>query len=640
MTVLRLFYKTVVFLNYNTKIVERNGNPRAIQRVMSVLESSPASGTLTQVFEEVAACQPRAVLMSYEERQWTYEEIDRWSNAIAAQLCDSLEPAGSGVIGVTSNNPTWLLASYLGVLKSGHAYAGLDPSFPDERLATMCRVASVSACLTDEDQYSRVRDGLNLGIPTIVACQADGSTARAKAREAPRADDLSHVLFTSGSTGVPKAVPRKHGHILHNTWRHRRLRISPSDKVTLITRNGFWDAVSNPYNALLNGATLCVTRVMGGDRFALAEWIERERATVYYSLTTIFRQLLTTRRPEDKLQSLRLVYLGGERVDSSDVQKCKAVLSERAEVAIGLASTETGITALKVCPVGELESDAQPTVGKPVDGISIEVRTESGDLAHAHERGEIVFLSEYLFSGYLHAPTNGAKPRIYPDRTIPGRYVYESGDIGFFDQHGELTVVGRVDQQIKIRGFRVELGEIESALRSAASVADVAVVFNSGAGASGEGDGAIVAFLVGRETNVDIQELRTRLSAILPEHMLPARMWLVERIPRLPNGKIDRVGLVTQDTEKQRERAALETHVAPVGDLEMTVAKMWSELLEVPSFSRTDRFFEAGGNSLKALMFIFRLTEHLGKELPYSLILAGDELAGFCARTAEFVAKG
>lgn len=606
---------------------------------MSVLESSPPSGTLTQAFEEVASCQPRAVLMSYEERQWTYEDIDRWSNAIAAQLCDSLEPAENGIIGVTSNNPPWLLASYLGVLKAGYAYAGLDPSFPNERLVTMSRVASLSACLTDEEQYSRVRDGLSLGVPTIVACQGDGSTARAEARQAPRADDLSHVLFTSGSTGVPKAVPRKHRHILHNSWRHRSLRISPSDKVTLITRNGFWDAVSNPYNALLNGATLCVTRVLGGDRFALAEWIKREQATVYYSLATIFRQLLTTPRPQDKLQSLRLVYLGGERVDASDVRKCKALLRDRAEVAIGLASTETGITALKVCPVEELQSDVQPTVGKPVDGIAIEIRTEDGDLAPVHERGQIVFLSEYIFSGYLHSPANG-RSRIYPDRAIPGRYVYESGDIGFFDQGGELTVVGRMDQQIKIRGFRVELGEIESALRSAPSVAEVAVVFNSGPGACEDGAGAIVAFLVGRDTAPDIQALRTRLSDMLPEHMVPARMWVLERIPRLPNGKIDRVGLASQDTEKQRERAALETQTTPVGELETTVAKMWSELLDVPSFNRTDRFFQVGGNSLKALMLIFRLTEHLGKELPYSLILDGDELAGFCARTAEFVAQG
>jgi arthrofactin-type cyclic lipopeptide synthetase B len=116
-------------------------------------------------------------------------------------------------------------------------------------------------------------------------------------------------------------------------------------------------------------------------------------------------------------------------------------------------------------------------------------------------------------------------------------------------------------------------------------------------------------------------------------------MWPLERIPRLPNGKIDRVGLVNQDSEKQRERAALETQTTPVGDLETTVAKMWSELLDVPSFNRTDRFFEVGGNSLKALMLIFRLTEHLGKELPYSLILADDQLSGFCARTEEFIAK-
>lgn len=607
---------------------------------MSVLESSPASGTLTQVFEEVAASQPRAILMSYEGRQWTYEEVDRWSNAIAAQLSDSLELAGSGVIGVTSNDPPWLLASYLGVLKAGHAYAGLDPSFPSERLATMCGVASLAACLTDEDQHTRVRDGLNLGIPTIVACQADGSTARARARQAPRPEDLSHVLFTSGSTGVPKAVPRRHGHILHNTRRHRSLRISPSDKVTLITRNGFWDAVSNPYNAILNGATLCVARVLGGDRFALADWIEREQATVYYSLTTIFRQLLATRHPEDKLQSLRLVYIGGERVDASDVQKCKVVLRERAEVAIGLASTETGITALKVCPVGELEANVQPTVGKPVDGITIEIRRESGDLAAEGELGQIVFLSEYIFSGYLHASTVGEKSRIYPDRSVPGRYVYESGDLGFFDHRGDLTVVGRMDQQIKIRGFRVELGEIESALRSAPSVADVAVVFSTGAGAGGDGDGAIVAFLVGRDTPLDIHGLRARLSTTLPEHMVPARMWLLERIPRLPNGKLDRVGLVALDTEKQRERAALDAQAAPVGDLETTVAKMWSELLDARSFNRTDRFFQVGGNSLKALMLIFRLTEHLGRELPYSLILDDDELSGFCARTAEFVAKG
>jgi acyl-coenzyme A synthetase/AMP-(fatty) acid ligase len=601
---------------------------------MSVLNFSPATATLTQAFAEVARRQPSTILLSYEEKQWTYEQVDRWSDAVAARIADAL-PAPA-VIGVTSNSPPWLLASYLGVLKAGHAYACFDPSFPDERLMTMARVASLSAWLTDEEQYKRVRDRLDPNVPVIAAHQDDGPI-RGRPGRGPAPDDLSHILFTSGSTGVPKAVPRKHAHILHNSWRHRALRIAPGDKLTLITRHGFWDAVSNPYNAMLNGATICATRVFGGDRYSLADWIERERLTVYYSLATVFRQLLATRRPQDKLESLRLVYLGGERVDASDVRKCKAILPDRAEVAIGLASTETGITALKVRPIAELATDAQPTVGTPVDGIDIEIRTEQGGLAAPNVQGQIVIRSEYIFAGYLNVPTlPGSKSRIYPDLESPGRYVYESGDLGFFDCRGELTVIGRMDQQVKIRGFRVELGEVESTLRNAPAVADVAVVFNPGAEVSANAEAAIVAFLVGRE-DLDLQKLRATLTARLPEHMVPARMWLLDRIPRLPNGKVDRLGLVEQDIEKQGERAAIEIPNGPVGELEQTVAKLWSELLGIASVARTDRFFQVGGNSLKALMFIFRLTDHLGSELPYSLILEDDELRGFCARASELV---
>ncbi|MET0498204.1 MAG: non-ribosomal peptide synthetase [Steroidobacteraceae bacterium] len=604
---------------------------------MSILDYSAAAETLAQAFTAVARRQPSTVLLSYEEMQWTYEQMDRWSDVVAAQITDAL-PA-PGVIGVSSNSPPLLLASYLGVLKAGHAYAGFDPSFPDERLTAMASVASLCAWLTDEEQYRRVRDRLRPNVPVIAASEADGPI-RASTRRDPAPGDLSHVLFTSGSTGVPKAVPRKHAHILHNAWRHRALRIAPGDKLTLITRHGFWDAVSNPYNALLNGATICATRVFGGDRYSLADWIERERITVYYSLTTVFRQLLATRRPQDKLESLRLVYLGGERVDASDVQKCKAILRDRAEVAIGLAATETGITALKVRPVAELSSDAQPTVGAPLDGIDIEIRTEQGALAAPNVEGQIVFRSEYIFSGYLNAPTlAGATSRIHPDPQHPGRYVYESGDYGFFDRRGELIVIGRMDQQVKIRGFRVELGEIESTLRNSPGIADVAVVLNPGTEASANAEAAIVAFVVGRE-DLDLQQLRATLIARLPEYMVPARIWPLERIPRLPNGKIDRLGLANQDVEKQSERSALEINNGPVGELEQTVATLWSELLGVACVSRTDRFFQVGGNSLKALMFIFKLTERIGGELPYSLILEDDELRSFCARASELVAAG
>lgn len=602
---------------------------------MSVTSSSPAHGTLTEAFDAVVVRSPHATLLSYGGRKWTYQEVDRWSDTIASQLASSPELSARGVVGVSSNSTPLVLASYLGVLKAGHAYAGLDPSLPSDRLATMSRVAGLSAYLVDEDQYPRARAFSKADVPVLVASDTDHTRARRDTSRAPSPDDLSHVLFTSGSTGVPKAVPRKHEHILHNTWRHGALGISGFDKVALISRNGFWDAVSNPYNAMLNGATICATRMLGAEDIDLADWIEREEVTVYYSLATIFRGLVATRRASHKLESLRLLYIGGERVEASDLLKCRALLRDDAKVAIGLASTETGITALNVTAVADLDTTCQPSVGKPVDGVTIEVRTESGALAATNERGQIVIRSSYIFAGYPHV-SDEENARIYPDAKVPGQYVYESGDAGFLDLDGELTVVGRLDHQVKIRGFRVELGEIESTLRNASSIADVAVVFTTRAAAGpGDTDGEIVAFLVAQSSDPDIRQLRAWLQEKLPEYMIPTRMWLIDRIPRLRNGKVDRVELAKRDREKQDERAAVGPQATPVGELELTVARMWSELLEVPSIGRSDRFFETGGNSLKALMFIFNLSEHLGTDLPYGLILEDDRLSGFCRLVSE-----
>jgi peptide synthetase PhsA len=589
--------------------------------------------SLADAFSAVAFERADATLLSYEGKAWSYRDIDSWSNSIALDVLAKFGPEKT-VLGVMSEDLPLVLASYLGILKAGCAYAGLDPGLPDVRLAALKSVAGISGCIADEPHLSKAAMLMTSPDGVLVARPPE----RAGDAGAPgidiRGSDICHILFTSGSTGKPKAVPRSHEDQLHNAERHRALALGPGDKVTLISRRGFFDSVSNPFAAMLSGATICAIRLLTGAE-ELGQWIERERLTVYYSFPTIFRQLLATNPPADALASLRLVYLGGEAVHRDDLQRACQLLQADAQIAVGLGSTETGVTAIKLYPVRDGAPEVV-SVGRARDGVRIEIWNDEKAPVGPMEVGTIVFRSRFIFHGYrgVEGHSDGT---VYPDPGAPGSYIFESSDRGYLDRAGELVITGRRDDLVKLRGFRIELGEVEAALQHHPEVRQASALLTSPTGSPQ--DDELVAFVSTRRPSSAEDGIKQWLARTLPDHMIPTRILVVDEFPYTPNGKIDRRGLATLYASIRKTELETRPQADPQGALEAKVAALWSLLLKKDRISRNDSFHALGGNSLNALVFVSLLKKELGKDIPLLFLFEDDRLCSFCDRCAAYLAS-
>lgn len=590
-------------------------------------------GSLSAAFSAVASRRGDATLLSYEGEEWSFRAMDAWSDRIARQILLKFGRQKQ-VIGVVSNELPLVLASYLGIMKSGSAYAGLDPALPDERLAALRQVASISGCIADGSCRAKAANLMGASDLVMVPDGTEAVEGLDEVGVTVASSDVCHILFTSGSTGQPKAVPRTHEDQLHNVERHRPLGLNANDRATLISRRGFFDSVSNPFVAMLYGAKVCAIRLLTGAE-DLGRWIEREQATFYYSFPTVFRQLLATEPEPGALASLRLVYLGGESVQPDDLSRACRLLRKDAQIAVGLGSTETGLTALKLHTVG-CGAPNKVTVGRPVGGIRVEIWGEDRRPAPPMEVGTIVFRTPYMFHGYLGAEDRADRV-IYPDPVHPGSYVFESPDLGYLDAGGELVITGRRGDLVKLRGFRIELGEVETTLRGHPAVREAAALVSSSDESAQ--DDELIAFASASTGCADEEDLRRWLRTKLPEQMVPTRVVIVEDFPRALNGKVDRRGLAELYRSTRRVELAQRPQLRPQEGLETTVAAIWTSLLNLPNIGREDRFFQVGGNSLKALIFMSLLNKQLGTEMPLLFLFEDDQLSTFCERCSSHLAQ-
>jgi amino acid adenylation domain-containing protein len=575
-----------------------------------------------EAFDRVAAANGSKILLSCAGKELTYAEARKRSGQLANQLRRH-RLRQNEAIGISSNDTALVLIACLGIMKAGYAYVSLDPALPDRRMKTMMEIADLRLCVTDTERISRI-DRLGVGAHPIDRPDFPPEFPDDTSDVIVPPDSLAHILFTSGSTGIPKAVPRKHFQVLHNIFRHRDLRIGPDDRMTLITKNGFFESVSNPYTAFLNGATLCGISLMTEGITEFSSWIRREKITVYYSFPTIFRQLAATAPSKADMELIRLLYLGGEAVEPSDLRTCKMLLRDDAEIAIGLNSTETGLTLLNLFPVAAIDDDTNTSLGTPVAGINVELHDESGRVCE-NGFGEIIIRSPYIFSGYLNGSPD-TQSRIYEDEAAPGTFVFRTGDLARVDEAGRYSILGRIGQQIKLRGYRIELGEIESAFRSLETITDAcAVVVGESSNAE---ELAIAIFVVGCQGRaLNTSELRHRVSEFLPTHMVPAFILAVDQLPQTSNGKIDRQAL---SLRLQRPELSSAPAMAHSTELEGVVADSWRDLLRVEKILPESNFFDLGGNSIKALRHIAWLRARSKQKIPIRLLFEKPTFGAFC----------
>lgn len=573
-------------------------------------------------FEAIVRAHADRIAVRMPGGRWTYRELNAAANRIAWRLLRDPGDRGRPVALWLEPGPL-LFSAMLGVLKAGRFYVPFDPALPEARVRAILAQAEADLIVTDRGGAEGVARAAGPSARVARVDEMAGSGPCDDPAVPVGADDLAYVLFTSGSTGMPKGVMQSHRNLLHNVLKLTNgLGIGPDDRLTLLSSVSFGASVSDVYGALLNGAAVCPFPLRGDGLLRLRFFLADEGITILHCVPSLFRQFAASLDGTEDLSRLRLVKLGGEPVLRSDFELYRERLPRGCLFHVGLGSTEMNVIRQWFAD----HDSACPTpiapLGYPVDGTEVVLLDEGGRPTDA-ETGEIAVVSSTLALGYWKRPDLTAEAFA----PVPGRggeRMFRTGDVGRMLPDGCLLYVGRKDSRVKVRGHRVELAEVEAVLVVVPGVREGAVVAREGPTGT-----RLVAYVVAKAPHPGADALRRELAGQLPEPMVPALFVFVDALPKTAGGKIDRNAL----PEPGSARPELETPFAePADATERRVADLFADLLRVDRVGAADDFFDLGGDSLSVVEALLRLNEAFDQELSVTDFIEASTPTALAAR--------
>jgi amino acid adenylation domain-containing protein len=580
--------------------------------VLSVGETA----CLHELFAVQAARTPGAPALEHGSEEISYAELAHRAGALARCL-SRLGVGPETLVGLCCRRTPEMVAAMLGILKAGGAYVPLDPGYPEAVLRGMLEEAKVELVLAEESVVSLlpasgiriVRLGAGLG--------EDAGEALPPSLCAPTPENLAYLIFTSGSTGRPKAVAIQHGSAAALLrWAAGRFGPEELDGVLASTSICFDLSVFEIFLPLSLGGRI----VLASNALELPSLPARDRVRLVNTVPSAIAELV---RAGALPASVRTVNLAGEPLSRALVDQVYAAASvERVWNLYGPSEDTTYSTATLV-PAGTAEP---PTIGRPIAGTRLYLLDADLLPVPRGARGEICLGGAGLARGYLHRPELTAE-RFIPDAWsgLPGERLYRTGDLGRLRLDGDVEFLGRVDRQLKIRGFRVEPGEVEAALRQHPAVGEAVVL----ARADGTGPKRLAAYVTAAEGVCPCPpaEMRSFLSGRLPDHMLPSAFVWLDAFPLTPNGKIDWRRLPAPD-----HRAAELAYIPPRTATEELLAELWADVLGLARVGVEDDFFALGGHSLLATRVVSGVRRSFGVELPLRSLFETPTVAALAAR--------
>ncbi|MEO6846068.1 MAG: non-ribosomal peptide synthetase [Chthoniobacterales bacterium] len=588
-------------------------------------------------FVNKAKTNGQKIAVQDEDVSLSYDALHRRSN----QLAHTLQALGVGpgvLVGVAIERSVDLLIALLGVVKAGGAYIPLDPNYPEARLALMLRRAQPKVVLSLKRYISRLSIPANTSLLCLDVESFDVQSEN-DLPETATPEDLLYVIFTSGSTGEPKgAMVQRRGFANLIEWYGREFTITGDDAFLLLSSPSFDLTQKNFFAPLAAGATIVCYPSGKFDLVLLADLIERHKITVMNCTPSTFYPLIEsgTEKAFSRIQSLRLAVLGGETISIPRLRTWMESSLCNAEIANTYGPTECTDTCTSYrMNRNNLDAYSFVPLGKTISNVQLAVMDESLHTLPQGEVGELIIGGTGVGPGYLGDPERTAER--FVENPLPeffdGPKVYHTGDRVKLLPDGLLEFLGRVDHQVKFRGFRIELLEIEAALSAHPGIREAAVIMIESGGSP-----ELVAFHVSVDVAapVDSAKIQAFLAAKLPDYMVPKRFVALTVFPLTPNGKVDRLSLASLQSASVAKNIVLNT------ELESSIHKLWKEVLQHEAIELDDNFFDLGGDSIQVARVHARLMELIDRPVPITDLFANPTirtLASHLAGTARGGAK-
>jgi amino acid adenylation domain-containing protein len=573
----------------------------------------PGEKSVHQLFEEQVERRPGAVAVVCGEEELSYEELNRRANRVAHRL-GRIGVSPESRVGIMLERSVEMITGLLAILKAGGAYVSLDPQYPRERLDFILAETSVKAVLTDErglgslpEEYRDRALRIDKETETIAGQDEHNPAVQMSS------DSLAYITYTSGSTGKPKGVSVVHRGVVRLVRQTDYASFGSSETFLQHAPLAFDASTFEIWGSLLNGARLVLMPARQPSLEELAQAIRQHHVTTLWLTAGLFHLMV-----DHQLEALRPIHqllAGGDVLSASHVEKFLDKSGD-AKLINGYGPTENTTFTCCYAMTGPQGFVSSVPIGRPVSNTEVYILDQHWQPVGIGVTGELYTGGDGLARGYFNSPELTAERFIpHPFSTEPGKRLYQSGDRVRYLPDGNIEFIGRADRQVKVRGFRVEPGEIETVLCQYPSVRESVVVVVREAT---PGDQRLIAYLVARpEQLIDDNELRDYLKERLPEYMLPSVFVLLDEMPLTLQGKVDRNALPAPD---QQRRELKELSAMPRDAIEAALAEIWAQVLGLERVGINDNFFELGGHSLLATQVISRLHKVLQVELPIRAI--------------------
>jgi len=573
------------------------GDPNAIG------STYPRESCVTAQISARVAASPNNIALVVDKEEMTYAELDIRSNQIARWLCS--EGVGlDDLVGIWLPRSPQLVVSMLGALKAGGAYVPFDPAWPTERVAWMLNDARPKVLLTDQSMQARLPRGswktiaLDHEWADIASCPGVAIECSASP------ENLAYVIYTSGSTGQPKGVEITHGSLSNlASWHQAAFEVRSSDKASQLASPGFDAAVWELWPYLTAGASVHLAdEAVRSQPEALRDWMLSQRITIGFVPTPLAERMIALEWP--KKTALRILLTGADTLRSYPRPGLPFTLVNN------YGPTECTVVASSGVVSSNGHRDERPSIGRPISNVQIYILDADLQRVPAGVKGEIYIGGAGLARAYIHAPAlTTAKFIPNPFDSRPDARLYRTGDLGCCLEDGEIAFHGRVDDQIKIRGYRVEPNEIISALTKYPGIEAGTVIARE----RGPGDKELVAYVVTTIQSAPTgKALKEFLNEQLPDYMVPAVLVRIDRLPINASGKVNRAELPAPDDSNTLRD---ESYVAPRTSIEQRVSEIVAPLVGVPRVGIQDNFFMLGGHSLLGTQLIACVREAFGVQI-------------------------